>query len=725
MPAGKDDIVAREQARAWIDAARGKWRLQILAKRVRIQRDGTRKEIPTRLRRFVEGLPWAFVKPALDYLLELAPYEGVVANGVDFGVPYRPTLTVWQRDAQSAATGAVRPDATYTLVQDLVEADADDVYGFATSSSCSESVETDYVWDAAEVGELPQGTQGVTYGLAAVNRKEDGTFDYQLVKRVALTQHVEETVVRDDALSRVTQELWDNVYTDGEGNYVDHTGAPIDVPAAGLYDGVSVRVEGLSENQDCTLKFQVVRESAKEADAGMSCRDTAFEHEHGSTTAGNASAPGHVPPAGGGTFYKVESRLQQDGSYLTTEERTDEHEQESGKDYRRTTRALITTTTTRNTPQQAAEPSAPGERQSHEMTPGGLYNLTVVTATPSPSPDSARCAKTVFEEVHDSVSMRDSIDPDAHGEAGGGRHSEVVQDMDEYGVVKRVDRVTTEQSQPGSVTEVRKTIDGAIKTTTNRNMSARAPDPSEVGGSVRNELTPGGSWNQTVTEAFPSPAGLIAEQCERTGLVHTHMELSTDLVKALVGDVAACPGRESGTQTPIYARESRMTDVGSWRNTLTVRTPIPRIYTFDWTDTTKTLRRIVTYENHLIVFRNYVAVPEEVKRWESVSLSVSINEFNLLDGTAHCRKWIDEAEAGSGSSADGGMAYSGMKTVEDRDGNLWDVTFDIYRNDSRSLSSGFLANGSKAHDYPALGLHSEDNGKFGIKYTGKSVSKKG
>ena len=275
------------------------------------------------------------------------------------------------------------------------------------------------------------------------------------------------------------------------------------------------------------------------------------------------------------------------------------------------------------------------------------------------------------------------------------------------------------------MTEVRKTIDGAIKTTTNRNMSARAPDPSEVGGSVRNELTPGGSWNQTVTEAFPSPAGLIAEQCERTGLVHTHMELSTDLVKALVGDVAACPGRESGTQTPIYARESRMTDVGSWRNTLTVRTPIPRIYTFDWTDTTKTLRRIVTYENHLIVFRNYVAVPEEVKRWESVSLSVSINEFNLLDGTAHCRKWIDEAEAGSGSSADGGMAYSGMKTVEDRDGNLWDVTFDIYRNDSRSLSSGFLANGSKAHDYPALGLHSEDNGKFGIKYTGKSVSKKG
>ena len=85
------------------------------------------------------------------------------------------------------------------------------------------------------------------------------------------------------------------------------------------------------------------------------------------------------------------------------------------------------------------------------MTPGGLYNLTVVTATPSPSPDSARCAKTVFEEVHDSVSMRDSIDPDAHGEAGGGRHSEVVQDMDEYGVVKRVDRVTTEQRSRASL----------------------------------------------------------------------------------------------------------------------------------------------------------------------------------------------------------------------------------------------------------------------------------
>ena len=399
---------------------------------------------------------------------------------------------------------------------------------------------------------------------------------------------------------------------------------------------------------------------------------------------------------------------------------TTEQMQESGKDYRRTTRALITTTTTRNTTQQAAEPSSPGERQAHEMTPGGRYNLTTVTATPNPTPDSARCAKTVFEEVHDTVTMHDSIDASAHGAAGNGQHSEVVQDMDEYGVVKRVDRVTTETPQSGYMTEVRKTLDGSVKTTASRNMSSRAPDPTDVGGSVRNELTPGGSWNQMVTEAFPSAVGLIVEQCEQTGLVHTHSETSTDLSKALTGDVPGCSGKDGNSQSPIYSRESRLTDVGSWRNTLTVRTPIPRVYTFDWTDTTKTLRRIVTYDNHLIVFRNYVKVPDEVASWESVSLSVSINEFNLLDGTAHCRRWVSEEEAGAGgSSVDGGMSYSGSKVVEDRDGNNWRVYFDIYRNDAHSLSSGFLADGSEAHDYPSLGLHSEDNGKFGIKYTSK------
>ena len=292
--------------------------------------------------------------------------------------------------------------------------------------------------------------------------------------------------------------------------------------------------------------------------------------------------------------------------------------------------------------------------------------------------------------------MHDSIDPAAHGEAGGGKHSEVVQDMDEYGVVKRVDRVTTETPQSGYMTEVRKTLDGSVKTTASRNMSSRAPDPTDVGGSVRNELTPGGSWNQMVTEAFPSAVGLIVEQCEQTGLVHTHSETSTDLSKALTGDVPGCSGKDGNSQSPIYSRESRLTDVGSWRNTLTVRTPIPRVYTFDWTDTTKTLRRIVTYDNHLIVFRNYVKVPDEVASWESVSLSVSINEFNLLDGTAHCRRWVSEEEAGAGgSSVDGGMSYSGSKVVEDRDGNNWRVYFDIYRNDAHSLSSGFLADGSE------------------------------
>ena len=242
FPMKSRDSIKLEQARAWITSAKDRWRLQVLSKRLRLRKDGTRKEIPTRIRRFLEGVPWAFVKPAIDFLLEQAPYTGVIANGVDFETAYRPTLTLWQRDAQAAAVGAVRPDATYTLIQDLVEFDNKDAYRLGSSSSCSESVETDYVWDAGDIEDIPEGGQGVTYSIAAVNRKEDGTFDYQVVKRVALTQHVPETTVQDDATKTVTHELWDNVYTDSSGRYVDQTGALLDIPAAGTSGGTSVRI---------------------------------------------------------------------------------------------------------------------------------------------------------------------------------------------------------------------------------------------------------------------------------------------------------------------------------------------------------------------------------------------------------------------------------------------------------------------------------------------------
>ena len=565
-----NDIEADAQAMAWVASLRDRWRLQILAKRARIGKDGRKTDVPTRIRRFVEGIPWSRVKPAVDALLAMAPYEGVIANGVDFGVPYRPTLTVWQRDAQSSALGAVRPDATYTLVQDLVEDTSKDFYAVGSSSSCSESVETEYVWDAGSVEGLRQGGQGVTYGIAAVNRKEDGTFDYQVVRRQALTQHVEETVVRDDSAGRVTQELWDNVYTDGDGNYVDHAGARLSIPEAGVADGVATRIENLSENPDCTLKFQVVRESSNDVESAESCGKTVFEHEHSTTRTGQDAPDGHVPDAGGGVRYESESRLQPDGTFVNVLKQTDEIPQESGLDIRRTTRATVTTVTTRNTGQTAEEPGRPGERQSHEMTPGGRYNLTVTTAEPSSEPDSARCSATVFEHVHDTVTMEDALDGSAEASAGGGQTQEIVQDMDEYGVVKKVVRTTTERQAAGAVTETEARLRGTITTTVNRNMEEKADEANlPVGTSVRNEQTPGGRWTQTIREMTGKVAGKIREMCRKTVFRHVH---------ATTTNVVEDPGfdhEESAGDGVVRETDVQKTDMDTFDVTTTETTEQP------------------------------------------------------------------------------------------------------------------------------------------------------
>ena len=162
--------------------------------------------------------------------------------------------------------------------------------------------------------------------------------------------------------------------------------------------------------------------------------------------------------------------------------------------YRRTTRGLITTRVDRNATTPATDPGSrhPGESKSHEKTPSGRYNLTTVTVTASSVPDSRRCAKTVFEHTDDEVTMAKSLSNE-HAEAGDGKYSTVDEQMDEYGLVRKVKRTTTETEQEAGHT-FRRTTRGLIETTVTRNTSKTAVDPGEtaVGCTQSDEKTPGG-----------------------------------------------------------------------------------------------------------------------------------------------------------------------------------------------------------------------------------------
>lgn len=535
------DLTVASQARAWILSAKDRWRLQVLSKRLRLHKDGTRTEVPTRIRRFIEGVPWAYVKPAIDFLLELAPYSGVIANGVDFETKYRPTLTVWQRDAQSAAVGAVRQDATYTLIQDLVEFDNDDAYMVGSSNSCSETVETEYVWDSANVEDLPQASQGVTYGLAGVHRNEDGTFEYQLVKRVALTQHVPETVVRDDATATVTQELWDNVYTDSDGLYVDHTGAALNIPQPGIDAGV-VRIEGLSENSDCTLKFQVVRETAKSVVTKDSSSHTQYEGNHEEGATGAVVPLGNAPDARGGVIQEFDSQLQPDGKFQvsrkTKVERPVGHasvEVKVGRKGRRTT----VVDRNQSGPASAASVEIGGSVKT-EKTPGGLYDNTVVTfdKTLNPVKAGARCREDLYTHTDTkTVGGAEMPSDDSHVEGAGeaGRVITVEADMDDEGAVTKTTVVEQEKSVLAAEERWDVTLGGVTHTKTDRNQhpssagTAPAFSIGNIGSTVTNRKTPGGLVDVTITEVDRTTGSLdIRTACKSDMFQHVDTVVKTD-----------------------------------------------------------------------------------------------------------------------------------------------------------------------------------------------------
>lgn len=246
------DLIA---ARRWVDSltSMNRWRLQTLVSRYRTDpKTGERIEVPVKIRRFAEGCPSGGAKYAIDYLMSLAPYKGVIVNGQSLDGEYLPTRTEWKRDGQDQMNPPYnRGDFTYTLIQDIVDRTVADTLGVVSSSSCSEEAVADYVWDSPVVEDLPVGGPGVTYSVQALNRNEDGTFNYAIVKRTAITQHMPETEAEDNLYHRVTIETWDNVYRDGD-DFTDGTSS-LGIPKPGVSGRTETKVS-VSENPDCTFK---------------------------------------------------------------------------------------------------------------------------------------------------------------------------------------------------------------------------------------------------------------------------------------------------------------------------------------------------------------------------------------------------------------------------------------------------------------------------------------
>ena len=360
-PGGRDAALVAAQAKEWVDRVNagagpsGGWRLQLMRFRTRrrfgrpdgadpvpsadpsvtdVNGDAVASEpasaeaggcddLPVRIRRFVSGCPWALVDQAVRYLHRIAPYRGIVYNGVTLEGAYRPTMTVWQRDEQSQSPGERGSLGTYTLVQDLVEVSAcPDELVAPSASSCQAYEETTYAWDADSVGELPVSCeQGVTWSIRAVQRNEDGTYDYQLVKSVAKTvswgSAAAPVLVECAKAYRVEEWGWRNLYGDPASGFLSRAcgggSASVDVPRT-CSPEVGVRVEVQPQlNQDCTWNVVVRRRTSVElSDSwtdGASCRPVSHAY------ARNSYAKPAVPKPAPGERVSASLRRADDGTY--------------------------------------------------------------------------------------------------------------------------------------------------------------------------------------------------------------------------------------------------------------------------------------------------------------------------------------------------------------------------------------------------------------------------
>ena len=545
-----------EEAKKWIDSLEERWRLQVLTKRFKVDKTtGAQIEAPTRIRRFVEGVPWALVQDSVNYLLSLAPYSGIIYNGVPVEGTYRPTITTWKRDDQdevNTATSQKRTDGTYTLIQDLVEESVSDKFGLSTASSCSEETITEWHWDEATIEELPYSSeQGVTYAITAVNRKDDGTFDYALVKRVAKTQHMPKHVQTNDAVSKVEVETWNNVYGNPLDGFTDDTGTPLDIPESDFIPGKKLEVQS-TENDDCTYRVVATWTETKPVAAGRMTEKDQYQAKESDTKFGQTAPLPDAPEPNGGVVKHHESKLNPDGSYTTVESsETERPVEESSVEVSVGRKGTRRTVVSRNQPTPAnTESVSLGGSVKVEKTPGKLYNNTVSSWVRAALMKVATaCRIDIFTHRHTKTEAGlDKIpEDDVTGSGVGGVVKNRTTQMDEDGSITETLETETEK-------EVRNAKESWIYGLFGRRhrvehqhvaspLSAPAASGSLVGKTIINEKTPGGLYNVTEEEIDRTAEKVNAGNgCEKTVFEHVDTAVSRDPSGTFPGHVEEAGG---------------------------------------------------------------------------------------------------------------------------------------------------------------------------------------
>lgn len=544
---------ALAKAKEWLSVAEPRWRLQTMQHRGRYNpRTGEYKQLPTRVRRFLNGTPSGLKAAVLQVLRESAPYRSPVFDLELDGFVYMPTNTFIRKDGVEHVSNA--KDATYTIIQDLRLYDEDgDRFSFGDESTCSEYGETEYRWDEFEVEDCPEGSQGVSYQVTDVSRdRETDLFSYRLRKVQALTQHMPPVVSQCDARKRVTVETWNNVY--GEpGSFrcdpVKGASAPVALPdPCSSADGVDVRLS-VSENADCTYRVELVTTESKVDEGQFSVYRDQYKVQESERTF-NAMSP--LPRSGveysGGVMRKYTSERNEDGSWNNAvDTETERSVPSSTVEVRVMPKSTATVRVDTNAPAPAS--ALPGGARfgswKSVKTPGGLFtNEYVSYARTLYGNLGLLCTDTAFLKTHETQATADSVPEGRHvPAAGGGLVTTWNYDTDAEGVVTRRERTEQEHTVENAV---RRRTRGWLGTTsgyTHRSVAESAMESlmasQPLGTSVEARMTNGRLWDVEVQSFLRVAGQSLGLDCQKTVYQHVH---ETAVSAAEMGDEASDAG---------------------------------------------------------------------------------------------------------------------------------------------------------------------------------------
>ena len=500
------------------------------------------------------------------------------------------------------------------------------------------------------------------------------------------------------------------------------------------------------------------------------CRKTVFRHTHEKTENVKAD-PGesHVSNPSQGVIREREVRKTEEGTYDVTETtHTDVSAPGAVTETRKMIDGVVVTTVNRNQPEKASEEGLEiGDRVRNEKTESGLWDQTIERSSAQPAGKiEEACEQTALVHAHsETQGLGKGQQPPAEAvEGGGGRtfvrrvrrtergawnvtdetrtakpaekslgmsgtesrtvETEVLRNQQSIGTGPGAANVETEVS--GSMNEFG-LLDGTVRTVTHtparrsvtggalkRRVAVEAAinemEPPQGEPAVNREVDVSVSPNEHGSMSWSKRTTTFEKA---TGMATVDNPMSTETNEVSTNDEDTAPIASSPRGT-VKSMSVSPNEHGSATVQKVTRTAKPKIESKTW----DTADGNYVYHHYVKVFRNQEQIPDIPDKAYHMTLSMSINEYGLLDGVISGVTSRDGGgSGGGGSQTDKRFAVEAYYTFRRANGKYYRQKFTAQCRYLRSTLDNMMDESAGGQSEPLVGWNSGVKGSYALIYT--------